>query len=97
LRILAKGARLVELLKQGQYSPMPVEHQVISIFLGTNGYLDSLKISEIKKFEKEILEYIELKYNNIFETIKKEKDLSDSLIKDIRKAADEFLSTFKKS
>jgi len=96
LRILAKGARLVELLKQDQYAPMPVERQVISIFLGTNGYLDSLKISDIKKFEKEILEYIELKYNHIFETIKKEKDLSESLIKDIRKAADEFLSTFKK-
>ncbi|HVO74839.1 MAG TPA: F0F1 ATP synthase subunit alpha [Ignavibacteriaceae bacterium] len=97
LRILAKGARLVELLKQGQYSPMPVERQVISIFLGTNGYLDSLAVSEIKKFEKEILEYIELKYNNIFESIKKEKDLNDSLIKDIKKAADEFLGTFKKS
>ncbi len=96
LRILAKGARLVELLKQDQYAPMPVERQVISIFLGTNGYLDSLKISDIKKFEREILEYIELKYNHIFETIKKEKDLSESLIKDIRKAADEFLSTFKK-
>ncbi len=97
LRILAKGARLVELLKQGQYSPMPVERQVISIFLGTNGYLDSLSISDIKKFEKEIQEFIELKHNHIFETIKKEKDLSESLIKDIRKAADEFLSTFKKS
>ncbi|MGE5796199.1 MAG: F0F1 ATP synthase subunit alpha, partial [Ignavibacteria bacterium] len=97
LRILAKGARLVELLKQGQYSPMLVERQVISIFLGTNGYLDSLSISDIKKFEKEIHEFIELKHNHIFETIKKEKDLSESLIKDIRKAADEFLSTFKKS
>ncbi|MGE5859833.1 MAG: F0F1 ATP synthase subunit alpha, partial [Ignavibacteria bacterium] len=97
LRILAKGARLVELLKQDQYSPMPVERQVISIFLGTNGYLDSLNIRDIKKFEKEILEFIELKYNHIFETIKKEKDISESLIKDIRKAADEFLSTFKKS
>ncbi|HSR17001.1 MAG TPA: F0F1 ATP synthase subunit alpha [Ignavibacteriaceae bacterium] len=97
LRILAKGARLVELLKQGQYSPMPVERQVISIFLGTNGYLDSLNISDIKKFEKEIQEFIELKHNHIFETIKKEKELSESLIKDIRKAADEFLSTFKKS
>jgi F-type H+-transporting ATPase subunit alpha len=97
LRILAKGARLVELLKQDQYSPMPVERQVISIFLGTNGYLDSLNISDIKKFEKEIQEFIELKHNHIFETIKKEKDLSESLIKDIRKAADEFLSTFKKS
>jgi F-type H+-transporting ATPase subunit alpha len=97
LRILAKGARLVELLKQGQYSPMPVERQVVSIFLGTNGYLDSLKLSDIKRFEKEIHEYIELKHNHIFDTIKKEKDLSESLLKDIRKAADEFLVTFQKS
>jgi F-type H+/Na+-transporting ATPase subunit alpha len=95
--ILAKGARLVELLKQGQFAPSPIERQVVSIFLGTNGYLDSISIPDVKRFEKEILEYVEVKYNNIFETIKKEKQLSDETVSLIKKAADEFLAVFKKS
>ena len=94
---LAKGARLVELLKQGQFAPSPIERQVVSIFLGTNGYLDSISIPDIKRFEKEVLEYIEVKYNNIFDIIKKEKQLSDETISLIKKAADEFLIVFKKS
>ena len=94
---LAKGARLVELLKQGQFAPSPIERQVISIFLGTNGYLESISVPDVKRFEKEILEYVEVKYNNIFETIKKEKQLSEETISLIKKAADEFLVVFKKS
>lgn len=96
-KTLARGARLVELLKQGQYSPIPVEKQVVSIFLGTNGYLDSLAVYDVKRFEQEILEFIEVKYNKIFENIKKEKDLSNETIELIKKAADEFLTIFKKS
>ena len=96
-KTLAKGARLVELLKQGQFAPIPIERQVISIFLGTTGYLDSISIPDVKRFEKEVLEYVEVKYNNIFETIKKEKQLSDETISLIKKAADEFLVVFKKS
>jgi len=96
-RTLAKGARLVELLKQGQYTPIPVEKQVVSIFLGTNGYLDSIAVYDVKRFEKEILEFIEVKYNQIFENIKKEKDLSKDTIDLIKKAAEEFLTVFKKS
>ncbi len=95
-RTLAKGARLVELLKQGQYSPIPVEKQVVSIFLGTNGYLDSIAIYDVKRFEKEILEFIEVKYNQIFENIRKEKDLSAETVELIKKAAEEFLTVFKK-
>ncbi len=97
LRTLAKGSRLVELLKQGQYIPIGVERQVVSIFLGTNGYLDSISIADVKRFEKEALEFFEVKHNDIFETIKKEKDLSPQTIEKIKKAADEFVSTFKKS
>jgi len=92
---LAKGARLVELLKQGQYSPSPIERQVMSIYLGTNGYLDTISVANVKRFEKEILEFIEVKNNKIFETIKKEKQLSDTTISEIKKVADEFLATFK--
>jgi F-type H+-transporting ATPase subunit alpha len=96
-KTLARGARLVELLKQGQYAPVPVERQVVSIFLGTNGYLDSIAVYDIKRFEKEILEFIEVKYNVIFENIKKEKDLSVETIELIKKAAEEFLTIFRKS
>uniref|UniRef100_A0A7V2ZLC9 ATP synthase subunit alpha n=1 Tax=Ignavibacterium album TaxID=591197 RepID=A0A7V2ZLC9_9BACT len=94
---LAKGSRLVELLKQGQYSPVPVERQVVSIYLGTRGYMDSIAVHDIKRFEKEILEFIGVKYNQIFENIKKEKDLSKETEELIKKAAEEFLPTFKKS
>jgi len=96
-KTLAKGARLVELLKQGQFAPVPIERQVISIFLGTTGYLDSISIPDVKRFEKEILEFVEVKFNNIFEIIKKEKQLSDETVSLIKKAADEFLVIFKKS
>jgi F-type H+-transporting ATPase subunit alpha len=94
---LAKGARLVELLKQGQFAPSPIERQVVSIFLGTNGYLDTISVPDVKRFEKEVLEYVEVKYNNIFEIIKKEKQLSEETVSLIKKAADEFLVVFKKS
>ncbi len=94
-RTLAKGARLVELLKQGQYSPVPVERQVVSIYLGTNGYMDNIAVADIKRFEKEILEFIEVKYNSIFENIKKEKQLSEETVNMIDAAAKEFLAVFK--
>ncbi len=96
-RTLAKGARLVELLKQGQYQPVSVEKQVISLYLGTNGYLDDIAIYDVKRFEKEALEFFEVKYNDIFETIKKEKDLSPETVEKIKKAGSEFLNVFKKS
>lgn len=94
-KTLARGSRLVELLKQGQYAPVPIERQVVSIFLGTNGYLDEIPLRDIKRFEKEILEYIEVKYNPVFEAIKKEKLLSDSTVESIKKAAEEFKAIFK--
>ncbi len=97
LRTLSKGARLVELLKQGQYTPVPVERQIVSIYLGTNGFMDEISLPDIKRFEKEFLEFIEVKYNSVYESIKKEKQLSDDVIALIKKAVGEFLSVFKKS
>jgi F-type H+-transporting ATPase subunit alpha len=96
-RTLAKGARLVELLKQDQYQPVPIEKQVISLYLGTNGYLEDIAIYDVKRFEKEALEFFEVKYNDIFETIKKEKDLNPETMEKIKKAGTEFLNVFKKS
>jgi F-type H+-transporting ATPase subunit alpha len=96
-RTLSKGARLVELLKQGLYNPVPVEKQVLSIFIGTNDYLETIPLEDIKRFEKEVLEYFELKYTEILETIRLEKQLSDDLLKKIKSAVEEFLPKFKKS
>lgn len=96
-KTLAKGARLVELLKQGQYIPIPVEKQVVAIFLGTRGFMDGVPVSDVKRFEKEFLEFVEVKYKEIFESIKKEKDLSKQSEEILNKAAEEFLTTFKKS
>jgi len=97
IKTLERGARLVELLKQDQYIPMPVERQVVSIYCGTNGLLDVLSVQDVKRFEKEFLEFVGMKYNNIFETIKMEKQLSDATIELIKKAYDEFINVFKKS
>lgn len=96
-RTLSKGARLVELLKQGQYAPVPIEKQVVSIYLATNGYLEEVPIHDVKRYEKEILEFIEVKYNSVFEAIKKEKQLSDETIAQLKKAAVDFSTVFKKS
>ena len=96
-RTLAKGARLVELLKQGQYVPMPVEKQVISIFFGTNNYLESIDIKDIKRFENEVLEYIEVNYPEILEDIRMTKLLNDEIVDKLKKVAEEFLGKFKKS
>lgn len=94
---LRRGQRLVELLKQDQYKPMPVEKQVVSIFYGTSGYLDQIPVADIRRFEQEILEYIELKYKDILLEILESKDLSDKLAERLKQIGDEFLKTFKKS
>ncbi|HEX2868953.1 MAG TPA: F0F1 ATP synthase subunit alpha [Ignavibacteriales bacterium] len=96
-RTLAKGARLVELLKQGQYNPIPVEKQIVSVFTGTNDYLESIPVEDVKRFEKELLEFIELRYNDILETIRVERELKDNTVARLRSAIEEFLPKFKAS
>lgn len=96
-RTLAKGERLVELLKQGQYSPVPVEKQVVSIFAATNGYLEEIDVKDIKRFEKELLEYIDVNDKSIFDQIRASKTLSDDTIEKIKNIVNEFHSKFNKS
>ena len=96
-RTLAKGARLVELLKQGQYVPVPVEKQVVSVFIGTNNYFESIEVRDVKRFESEFHEFVELRYPAIFENIRSAKVLDDNTVQMIKKAAEEFLEIFKKS
>ena len=96
-KTIAKGSRLVELLKQGQYAPVPVERQVVSIYFGTKGYLDEVPLHDVKRFEKEVLEFVEVKYNQIYKAIKKDKDISKDTDELLKKAGQEFLSVFKKN
>lgn len=74
---LERGARLVELLKQPQYAPMPVEEQVVSIFLGTEGHLDSVPVEDVNRFESELLEHIRSSDSGILTDIRETKKLSD--------------------
>lgn len=96
-RTLAKGERLVELLKQGQYQPIPVEKQVVSVFIGTNDYLETIPVKDVKRFEKEFLEFVELKYSEILKSIREEKVVSEETTAKLKQAAEEFLGKFKKS
>ncbi|MBA4250951.1 MAG: F0F1 ATP synthase subunit alpha [Chlorobiaceae bacterium] len=96
-KTLARGIRLVELLKQGQYAPVTVYRQVVSIFVGTNGFLDTLPIMDVKRFEKELLEFIDLKYPQIFVSIQETKDLLADNAELINKACQEYLQIFKRS
>ncbi|HOW94871.1 MAG TPA: F0F1 ATP synthase subunit alpha, partial [Mycolicibacterium fallax] len=76
---LERGARLVELLKQPQHSPMPVQDQVVSIFLGTQGHLDSVPVEDVARFEAEILEHIKTSHSEILTEIRDTKKLSEEL------------------
>jgi F-type H+-transporting ATPase subunit alpha len=88
---IARGSRLVEALKQGQYQPLPVEKQVLSIFAVTNGYVDVYEKEAVQKYEKELFAYVETKYQYILDEIKQEKVISDDLAGKIRGALDELV------
>ncbi|MBU2583929.1 MAG: F0F1 ATP synthase subunit alpha [Bacteroidetes bacterium] len=94
---LRRGQRLVELLKQGQYKPMSVEKQIVSIFYGTYGYLDQLPISDVQRFETEILEFFEVKHKDLLKEIAEKKEMSLAIINKLKQIGDEFLNSFKKS
>jgi len=89
---LARGQRMVELLKQGQYQPMPVENQVISIFAGTNGYLDDVPVNRIRQFEEELLNYVTREHPKIQRDIVAKGKLDDELTTDLRNVLTKFKS-----
>ncbi len=86
---LARGSRLVEALKQGQYKPLPVEKQILTIFAVTNGYVDKYDVSAVQKYEKEMLSYIESGHSHILDEIKDKKAISDELAEKIKAALDD--------
>jgi len=94
-RQLNRGARLVELLKQGQYEPLPVERQILIIYAGTNGFVDELPLSALKKYEQELYSFVEAKHPEIFADILKKRELDNDLRAKMTKALQEFKGTFK--
>ncbi len=92
---LRRGERLVELLKQPQYNPLPMEKQVVALFAGTQGLLDELPVTAIQEFEKELYDFVEQKYPQIFEELREKQEISDSLEKTMRDAIAECISQFK--
>ncbi len=91
---LNRGARLVELLKQGRYAPMPVEEQVMAIFAGTRGFLDGIPVEDVQRFRNEFLEYVRSAHPEIGTAIASEKVLSDETAEKLTKALEEFTASF---
>jgi F-type H+-transporting ATPase subunit alpha len=91
---LDRGARLVELLKQPQYQPMPVEEQVISIFLGTGGHLDSVPVEDVRRFETELLDHIRASEEKILSGIRDTQKLSDEAAEELEKVIKNFKKGF---
>jgi F-type H+-transporting ATPase subunit alpha len=91
---LNRGARLVELLKQPQYEPLPVERQVAMIFAGTNGFLDGIAVSELRAFESELFKYMETRHPQVLPGIREKKQLDDQLKGALNTAVAEFAKDF---
>ncbi|MBV9313748.1 MAG: F0F1 ATP synthase subunit alpha [Pseudonocardia sp.] len=91
---LNRGSRLVELLKQGQYSPFPVEEQVVSIFLGTRGHLDSVPVADISRFEREFLDYMRRNEAGVLTEIRDTGKLSDDCGQRLVDAVNEFKRSY---
>jgi len=93
-RQLARGARLVEILKQPQYGPMPVEKQVAIIYAATNGYLDDVPVTHVRRWESEFLGFLEAEHSKILEGIRTKKALDDATTTALKSAIDGFKKLF---
>ena len=92
--LLARGSRLTELLKQGQYVPIPVEKQVVLLYAGARGYIDTYPESALKKYEQEMIAYMEKEHPDILSDIKEKKELNESIEERLDKALGLFQSKF---
>jgi F-type H+-transporting ATPase subunit alpha len=90
---LARGVRMVELLKQEQYKPMPVADQVISIYAGVNGFIDNVPVNKIREFERDLMAYIKEKHPAIRDEVKNKKKIDDEFGGQLK----QIISDFKKS
>jgi F-type H+/Na+-transporting ATPase subunit alpha len=91
---LNRGRRLVEILKQGQYSPVPVEKQVMIIFAGTNGYLDDLRVEDVRRFEAELYKFLDNSKPDLLNAIREKRELTDEIKKQVKEALKEFKERF---
>jgi F-type H+-transporting ATPase subunit alpha len=91
---LNRGQRMVELLKQDQYSPLPVEQQILVIFAGTNGFVDEVPVQAVRRFEQELLRFAVSKHQALLDDIKSKKQIDDDLKARIKSAIEEFKKTF---
>jgi F-type H+-transporting ATPase subunit alpha len=94
---LDRGARLVELLKQPQSSPFPIEREVVSIWAGTTGALDDIPVADIRRFERDLHDYIQHNAKQIFDTIVETGTLPDDTVEELKKAVDEVKQEFRTS
>ena len=94
---LDRGARLVELLKQPQYSPYPVERQVVSLWAGNEGYLDDVPVEDVRRFESEFLDEIGRSHAGIYDAIRETGDLSDDTVVALKDAIGQFRAGFEKT
>jgi F-type H+-transporting ATPase subunit alpha len=93
-QLLARGERLTEILKQGQFQPLPVEEQVVSIFAGVRGFLDGLKVGDVTRFEAALLDEVRAKGGDILAAIRDSGDLSDDTDKKLTTFLEAFVKTF---
>jgi F-type H+/Na+-transporting ATPase subunit alpha len=92
--MLARGERMVAVLKQGQYQPLSVERQIVIVFAGTSGKLDKIPTGRISDFEKGLYDYIDLKHPEVFAAIREKKSLDDALKATLNKILDTYQATF---
>jgi F-type H+/Na+-transporting ATPase subunit alpha len=93
-RMLSRGSRLVEILKQGQYQPLPVERQILIIYAGTNGFVDQIPESALKKYETELYRFVETRHPGVFNDVRTKRELTDDLKEKMNAALQEFNETF---
>jgi F-type H+-transporting ATPase subunit alpha len=91
---LNRGRRLVEILKQGQYQPLPFEKQVLIVFSGTNGFLDDVPVEQVRRFESELYRFVENAHPGILPSIREKKAIDDALKGDIKNMLTEFKQRF---
>jgi F-type H+-transporting ATPase subunit alpha len=93
-KLLARGARLTEILKQPQFSPLPVEEQVVAIYAGTNGYLDGIDTNDVTRFEAAMMRSLRANHADVLESIRSEKQISDAVEAKLKAALDAFTKAF---
>ena len=91
---LARGQRLVELLKQGQFSPLPVAKQVLSIFAGTNGHFDDLEVEEVLSFEAGLFRHVDNNHPSLWQTVMEKKQIDDDVKQEFNRVLEEFKERF---